>query len=107
MAGMYSMNDLLELSVRAGAEELRLRTGEVPIMIIQGESTAIDVPVVTTDNLTELFRSIATEPQLKELRVCGDTHFIYTFQNSERFGVTAKMLRESFNVNFRNLSRRV
>lgn len=107
MAGMYSMNDLLQLSVRAGAEELHLRTGKVPVMIIQGESTAIDVPAVTTDDLTDLFRSIATEQQLNELRICGDIHFIYLLQNSGRFGVTAKMLRESFDVKFRNLSQRV
>ena len=106
MAGMYSLNDLLELSLREGAEELRLRTGEAPVMIIQGEATAIDVPAMTTDNVTELFRSIATEGQLEELRRCGDTHFIYVFQSFGRFGVTAKMQRESFDVQFRNLSQR-
>ena len=106
MAGMYSLNDLLELSLREGAEELRLRTGEAPVMIIQGEATAIDVPAVTTDNVTELFHSIATEGQLEELRRCGDIHFIYAFQGFRRFGVTAKMQRESFAVQFRNLSPR-
>jgi Tfp pilus assembly pilus retraction ATPase PilT len=104
MAGMFCMNDLLELSLGSGAEELRLRTGQAPAMIIQGKSITIDVPVMTNDHVTELFRSIATGEHIKELASCGDTHFIYAFQGSARFSVTAKMQRDALSVNFRNLS---
>lgn len=104
MAGMYCMDDLLELSLREGAEELRLRSGEAPVMVIQGESIAIDVPVVTTEDVTELFQSVATAEQLKELRTCGDIHFVYVFRNSAQFGVTAKMERGAFDVRFRNIA---
>ena len=105
MAGMYCMDDLLELTLREGAEELRLQTDEAPVMLIRGEPIAIDVPVMTADNVTELFQSIANGDQLKELRRCGDIHFIYVFRNSARFGVTAQMQREILEVKFRNLSR--
>lgn len=105
MAGMYCMSDLLELSLRAGAEELSLHTGEAPVMKIRGESSTIEVAVMTTDDLTKLFQSIATEEQLKELHTCGDVHFVYQFQNSVRFAVAAKFQREAFNVEFKNLGR--
>ena len=105
MAGMYRIEDLLGLILREGAEELHLRAGEAPVMMLQGESVAIDVPAVTTDNVTELFRSMATELQLRELRACGNIHFIYLFRNSARFAVTAAMQHEAFDVKIRNLSR--
>ena len=104
MAGMYCIYDLLELSLREGAEELRLRTSKAPIMVIQGESIAIDVPAMSTDDVTELFQSVATGEQLKELHACGDVHFIYVFEDSARFSVTAKMERDALDVNFRNIT---
>lgn len=105
MAGMYCMKDLLELVVREGAEELRLELGKPAVMVLRGEPLAIDVPTVTSDNVAELFRSIATEEQIEELRKCGAVHFIYIFQNSARFGVTAAMQHENFNLKIRNLGR--
>ena len=104
MAGMYCMDDLLELSLREGAEELRLRAGKAPVMVMHGEAIAIDVPAMTAEDVTELFQSVATEEQLRELRKCGDIHFVYVFQNSARFGVTAIMERGAFDVKFRNIS---
>ena len=103
MAGMYCMKDLLELLLREGAEALRLRTDCPPVMVVQGEPLAIDVPTVTADNVAELLQSIATEGQMGELRACGDIHFIYVFQNSARFAVTAAQQHEALNVEIRSL----
>jgi Tfp pilus assembly ATPase PilU len=105
MAGMYCMKDLLELLLREGAEELRLEVGEPAVMVLRGEPLAIDVPPLTSENTAELFRSIATEDQMEELRRCGDIHFIYVFQNSARFGVAAAIQRDDFNLKIRNLGR--
>jgi Tfp pilus assembly pilus retraction ATPase PilT len=105
MAGMYSMKDLLELVVREGAEELRLQPGKSPVIVLRGELRTIDVRAVTTENVTELFRSVASEKQLEELHKCGDLHFIYLFQNSARFAVTAERQREDLNLKIRNLGR--
>ena len=105
MAGMYCMKDLLELSLRESAEELRFRVGEAPIMVLRGEAVPIDVPAMTADNVTELFQSMATGEQLQELHRCGDIHFIYVFQNSARFAVTAMMQREVFDVTIKGLGR--
>jgi len=105
MAGMYCMNDLLELVLREGAEELHLQIDKPPVMAVQGKPLAIDVPAVTADNVAELLQSIATEKQLGELRACGNIHFIYVFQNSARFSVTAAMQHEAITVKIRNLGR--
>jgi len=73
-------------------------------MVIHGESIAIDVPALTPEDVNELFQSVVTGEQLKELRKCGDIHFVYVFQNSARFGVTAKVERGAFDVKFRNIT---
>jgi len=105
MAGMYCLKDLLELVLREGAEELRLEVGQPAVMVYRGKPLGIDVPAVTSENVAELFRSIATEDQMEELRRCGDIHFIYVFQNSARFGVTATIRQDDFNLLIRSLGR--
>jgi len=105
MAGMYCMKDLLELVVREGAEELRLEVGRPAVVVLRGEPRAIDVPPITSENAAELFRSIASEEQLEELRKCGEIHFVYVFQNSARFGVAAAIQQDDFNLKIRNLGR--
>ena len=102
---MYCMDDLLKLLLREGAEELHLRVDQPPAMVVRGKSLAIDLPAVTTDNVTELFQAIATEQQLAELRACGDIHFIYVFQNSARFSVTAAIQHEALQLKLTNLGR--
>jgi Tfp pilus assembly ATPase PilU len=105
MAGMYCMKDLLELLLREQAGELRLQVDKPPVMVVQGELRAIDVPAVTADNLIQLLESIATEGQMGELRTCGDLQFIYVFQKATRFGVSAVMQRETVHLTIRNLGR--
>jgi Tfp pilus assembly ATPase PilU len=102
---MYCLKDLLELVVREGAEELRLEVGRPAVMVRRGEARAIDVPPLTSENAAELFRSIASEEQLEELRKCGDIHFVYVFQDSARFGVAATIQQDAFNLKIRNLAR--
>ena len=103
MAGTYSMADLLALILRERAEELRFRVDQSPVMVVQGAARSIDVPAITRDEVAELFRSIASEDQLKELRACGDVQFIYSFRDLSRFAVTAAAQREAFDLKITNL----
>ena len=105
MAGMYCMRDLLELLLREGGEELHLLVDRPPTMIVRGEPLTIHVAALTTDQVAGLLESIASESEMRELRECGDIHFIYLFQNSARFAVTATLGREALNVNIKNLAR--
>jgi Tfp pilus assembly pilus retraction ATPase PilT len=105
MAGMYCMKDLLELSLRESAQELHLRTGKAPVMVLRDGTVSIDVPVMTADNVAELFQSMATREQVQELHKCGDICFIYVFQNSARFAVTAMMQCEAFDLVIKSLGR--
>ena len=105
MGGMYRMMDLLNLVTREGAEELRLEPGRPPIMVLHGRARVMDGELVTSDNIVELFHSIATDEQNQELTRCGDMHFILTTQRSNRFKISAAMGRGQLNLTVKNLTR--
>ncbi len=97
------MADLLALILRERAEELRFRVDQSPIMVVHGAPRAIDLPAITRDEVAELFRSIASEDQAKELSACGDVRFIYRFRELSRFAVTAAARGEVFDLKVTNL----
>ncbi|HWI58505.1 MAG TPA: hypothetical protein VNZ22_14870 [Bacillota bacterium] len=99
------MNDLLNLVEVQGAEELRLEPGQSPVMVLRGQLRVLDQPLLTSDQVAELFGSFATETHLNELRRCGDVRFTYVFRNSAHFGVTASMQHGKLSVKMKHLSR--
>jgi Tfp pilus assembly ATPase PilU len=105
MAGMYGMNDLLNLVARESAEELRLEPGRPPIIVLHGKARVVDSSLLTSDNVNELFRGIATEEQSRELRRCGAIHFNFAAQNSARFWVNAVVQGEALGLTIKNLGR--
>ncbi len=102
---MYCMNDLMNLAAREAADELRLEAGQPPVMVLHGKARALDLPPLTEDNMTELFRSFASLEQIEELRRCGDVRFNHTFQHSAQFAVTALIQHERMSVKLKNLGR--
>jgi Tfp pilus assembly pilus retraction ATPase PilT len=106
MAGMYRMKDLLELLLRERAGELRLASGEAPFLIAREKKVSIDLPEITSSELRELLQTVANEEQLAELGRCGDVHFIYVFQNSARFAISAVLKGDdALAVNVKNIGR--
>ncbi len=105
MAGMYCLKDLLKLCEREGAEELCLETGKSPIMLVRGQSRALDLPALTSENVAELFGSFAGKERLDELSRCGDVHFHHTFDHFARYAIAASMARDRLSVQMKYLSR--
>ena len=104
MSGMYSMKDLLGLVAQQGAAELRLEPGRPPMMLLHGKLRVLDGPLVTSDQITELFRGVATEEQRRELDLCGTTQFRYAAEGSAHFSVHAGMRGDSLSLSIRNLA---
>ena len=105
MAGMYSMNDLLNLLAQEGGEELRLEPGKPAVMVLQGKPKVVDGALVTTDYVAELFRGLATEEQRRELDRCGDIHFTFVSRGSARFSLLAAMQGENLSLRIKNIGR--
>jgi Tfp pilus assembly ATPase PilU len=105
MAGMYSMNDLLKLMAQEGAAELRLEPHRPPSMLLHGKARVLDGPLITSDDVCQLFKAIATEEQGRELDTCGDVCFQYLSDRSEAFTVKAQLHEGLLSLRITNLSR--
>ncbi len=102
---MYNLKDLLSLAAQQGAEELRLESDRPPMMLLHGELRVLDGPLVTSDQVTELFHGIATEEQQRELDLCGDTQFRYVAEHSAQFSVRAAVQDHRLCLTIKNLAR--
>lgn len=105
MPGMYSLKDLLNLVIQEHAEELQLEPDLPPRMVLHGKERVLDGPPVTSDDVTGLFRSIATEAQQRELELCGDIRFRYAAEHSAQFNVSAGIQAKRLSLRIRNLGR--
>jgi Tfp pilus assembly ATPase PilU len=104
MAGMYHLKDLLLLVVEESAEELLLQPDQPPRMLLHGKVRVLDGPLLTSDQVGELLRSIATDEQCRELELCGDAHFHYAAGQSGQFSVHAQMQDDRLHVKIKYLS---
>lgn len=105
MAGMYSLNDLLNLLAKEDGEEVRLEPGNPPLMVLQGKTKIVDGALVTTEYVAELFRGVATDEQRRELDRCGDLHFTFVSRGSARFSLLASMQGENLSLRIKNIGR--
>lgn len=104
MAGMYCLDDLLQLVESEEAEELRLEPGKSPEMSVDGRIRMLDLPPITGDEVAGLFRVFAPPEHLEELSRCGDVHFNFSFQGSARFKVSASLKGQDMSLKLRRLS---
>lgn len=100
---MYSMNDLLTLVAKQGAAELRLEPDRPPMMLLRGKLRVLDGPLISSDQIRELFCGIATEEQRRELDLCGTSNFRYAVENATKFSVRAAIRGKSLSMSIKNL----
>jgi len=102
---MYRMNDLLKLMAQEGAAELRLEPDRPPMMLLNGKTRVLDGPLITSHDVSQLFESIATQEQRRELDLCGDVRFRYLGGRSEQFTVKAELHDATLSLRVTNLTR--
>lgn len=102
---MYSMKDLLDLVTREAAEELRLEPDRPPTMRLHGKVRVLDGPPLTSDQVSELLRGIATDEQRRELEMCGEIRFTYAADRSAQFSARAVIKDKSLSLAIKNLGR--
>lgn len=100
---MYNLKDLLHVLVQEGAEELRLEPDRPPMMLLHGKVRVMDGPLLSSDQVSELFRGVASEEQRRELDLCGDIRFRYAVEHSAQFNVRATMQDNRLSLAIRNL----
>ena len=104
MTGGYDMQDLLNLISIESAERLVLHVGKPPVVYLRGDEHLIEGPHVTQESAVELFQSLATPDQIRELNARGDIHFIYASPKAAKFGVAAQVEHDHISLEIRNLA---
>src|SRR5437899_1676531 len=95
---MYSMDNLLTLVSVEQAQELRVRAGTPPVIVLEDRPHPLEGPPLTAESAEELLRSIANTRQMRMLRDRGAVEFIYNFRSASPFLVRASI--ENENVGF-------
>ncbi len=85
------MDDLLYLVNSDGADGLKLRVGDSPVILMDGEPHPVEGPPVTVENLEQFLHSLTTTRQRRDLREHGLVQFIFRFRGSTDFVICAKM----------------
>lgn len=92
---MYHIEHLLTLLTTEKAKELQFRAGNPPIMVSESEQRSLQGPPITSDDVAQLLRSIATSRQMRDLRESGTVQFIYTNRGRSPFLVRAQIEGEN------------
>jgi len=89
------MDDLLHLVHSDGADGLRLRVGQPPLVVLDGEEQQVEGPAITTEDAEQLLQSISDTRQRRDLRKHGVVEFMYRFRERVSFVVRAKIKDEN------------
>jgi twitching motility protein PilT len=80
---------LLRAMVQFKASDLHVQAGSPPMLRINNDITALDLPVTSANDVQELFNSIATNKSLKDLETQLSADFAYAIPEVGRFRVNA------------------
>lgn len=86
---IYSMPDLLNLMVDAGAADLHVRVGIPPAYRDSGTLKRITGPPCEPEDVEMLVKSIASDDHIQQLRTKGGADFGFAFGEKARFRVSA------------------
>ena len=95
---MYLMDDLLYLAVTKRAEQLKLRIGKPPVIVLTGKHHMVEGPDITAENAERFLLSIANTRQRRHFRERGWVQFFYMYRGLKRFLILVKI--DGGNVEF-------
>lgn len=93
----YSMEGILSTVLAEASPEVCLSVGREPTLVVEGQTTIMDVSPLSAKKIDAFFRGIATPAQVQQLKANGHVRFIYDFKTTTlkwhaagRFRVEAK-----------------
>ena len=90
-SGEYDMADLLTLVLTERAEGVSITPGQAPVVHLRDEKYPIEGPTVSPGHASALLRDLADTRQMRELYEQGKADFLFSFRESARFRVTARI----------------
>jgi twitching motility protein PilT len=84
-----AVEELFHVLVSSGASDLHLRSGEPPLLRLQGELARDERPVIPAARLEIMLQAIMTPKEIAEFREGGDTDWAYEIEGLARFRCNA------------------
>ena len=84
-----NIKKLLALSVEKHASDLHLSVGLAPLMRVCGDIQALDMPVLSQEDIQSMLDSIMTEPQRATYKTTLECDFSFEVEGVSRFRVNA------------------
>ncbi|MGH7703709.1 MAG: type IV pilus twitching motility protein PilT [Gemmatimonadales bacterium] len=95
LAGPRAQLDaLLRLTAERGASDLHLRTGEPPILRLDGELVRLDSPAVERGALDQMIQGVMGSKDWEEFAETGDMDWAYELEGVARFRANAARERK-------------
>ena len=83
------MDELLHLLHSDGADELRIRVGQPPTIILERKLQPLESAVISLEDAERYLQAIASSRQRLDLRERGKVEFLYRFRERVTFVVRA------------------
>lgn len=100
---MYAMDNLLTLISTERAQELTLRPGSPPRVVLGGDDAdhPLEGPPLSGEEVEHLLRTVANTRHMRELWASGAVDFVYTLKGASPFLVQARLTDGQVSVQVR------
>ncbi len=96
--------DFLKATIKFGASDLIMKSGQKPKLRMRGVLKAMDVEPVTAEEFLDIAKHILSETQFADLHKFGSVDFAYNYDAKHRFRVNLFQARGTISVAARNIT---
>ncbi len=84
---MVKLQELLNMQIQYNASDLILKVGSPPIMRVNGELNALNLPPVTEVDIESGFVQLLKKEQIEEFKISAEVDLSYEMTNAARFRI--------------------
>ncbi|MDH3939103.1 MAG: ATPase, T2SS/T4P/T4SS family, partial [candidate division Zixibacteria bacterium] len=89
---MPKIDDLLKIVKEAGASDLHLGAGSVPMVRVDGSLAKTRHKKLSNEKIKQLVYEVLTDDQIRSFEKSGDLDFAYSIENSARYRINLYMM---------------
>jgi len=104
---MIKVKDMLTKSIEFGASDVHVNAGLPPVMRVNTELIAMDMPPVDDENAGKMIVDMIGQDRFQEFGVTRDADFSTMIDDGSRFRVNAHYQRDSIAISFRVISNEI
>jgi twitching motility protein PilT len=104
---MSDVKQILMQAIQKGASDIHINTGMPPIMRINTELIALELPEIDQDAARQMVLQMVGQEKYKTFEQNRDLDFSTTIEDGSRFRVNAHWQRDSIAISFRAISSRI